>query len=188
MKPLGLLTGWVAMSKVLWPSVERLVMIEGANKQPRLVLLCGLPAAGKTTVARELADAYGAVRLNADEWKLALGIDPFDDDARVRLEAQLLALTQRLLTLGTSVILEWGFWARVERDELRDMARSLGAEVELRFLDVPYEELVRRVVERTANGGIPITADHMETYRGTFQPPTEEELSLFDPPLERAGS
>ena len=45
---------------------------------------------------------------NADEWKLALGIDPFDDEARVRLEAQLLALTQRLLTLGTSVILEMG--------------------------------------------------------------------------------
>ena len=64
---------------------------------------------------------------------------------------------------------------------MRDMARSLGAEVELRFLDVPYEELVHRVVERTANGGIPITADHMESYRGIFQPPTEEELSLFDP-------
>ena len=163
-------------------------MIEGTHKQPRLVLLCGLPASGKTTLARELAEKYGAVRLNGDEWKLALGIDPFDDDARVRLETQLLALTQRLLALGTSVILEWGFWARVERDDLREMARSLGAAVELRFLDVPYDELVRRVVERTAKGGIPITASHMEGYRGVFQPPTDEELSLFDPPSERAGS
>jgi predicted kinase len=161
-------------------------MIQATNNQPRLVLLCGLPAAGKSTLARELADAYGAVRLNADEWKLALGIDPFDDDARVRLERQLLALTERLLTLGTSVILEWGFWARVERDELRELGRSLGAAVELRFLDVPYDELVRRVVERTAIGGIPITADHMATYRGVFQPPTHDELSFFDPPLERA--
>ncbi len=161
-------------------------MTEGTNMQPRLVLLCGLPAAGKTTLARELADTYGAVRLNADEWKLALGIDPFDDDARLRLETQLLALTQRLLTLGTSVILEWGFWGRVERDELRGLARSLGAAVELRFLDVPYAELVRRVVERTANGGIPITADHMERYQGIFQAPTDGELKLFDPPLELA--
>jgi predicted kinase len=162
-------------------------VIRTTKKQPRLVLLCGLPAAGKTTLARELAEAYGAVRLSADEWKLALGIDPFDDDARVRLETQLLALTQRLLALGTSVILEWGFWSRAERDELRELGRSLGAAVELRFLDVPYDELVRRVVDRTASGGIPITADHMEGYRGAFQPPTEGELSLFDPPLGRAG-
>lgn len=156
--------------------------------QPRLVLLCGLPASGKTTLARRLAETCGAVRLNADEWKLALAIDPFDADLRVRLETQLWALTQRLLTLGISVILEWGFWARVERDDMREAARALGAEVELRFLDVPFDELVRRVVERTANGGIPITADHMERYRATFQPPTDAEMRLFDPPLERARS
>ena len=155
-----------------------------ADAQPRLVVLCGLPASGKSTLARELADSYGAVRLNADEWKLALGIDPFDDEARVRLETQLLALTRSLLSLGTSVVLEWGFWARAERDALRDMARSLGAGVELRFLDVPYDELVRRVTERTANGGIPITASHMATYRAQLQAPTDEELSLFDPPLQ----
>jgi predicted kinase len=154
--------------------------VAALSTQPRLVLLCGLPASGKTTLARELAGAYGAVRLDADEWKLALGIDPFDDVMRVRLESQLLALTRRLLVLGTSVILEWGFWARSERDELREMARSLGAAVELRFLDVPYEELVRRVTERTANGGIPITATHMESYRRVFEPPTDDELSLFD--------
>lgn len=155
------------------------------DKQPRLVVLCGLPAAGKTTLARELADAYGAIRLDADEWKLALGIDPFDDDARVRLEGQLLDLAKRLLSLGTSVVLEWGFWARVERDALRDLARSVDARVELHFLDMPYDELVRRAVQRTANGGIPITADHMAAYRDMFQPPTDEELKLFDPPLER---
>jgi predicted kinase len=152
--------------------------------QPRLVLLCGLPAAGKTTLARVLADSYGAVRLSADEWKLALGIDPFDDGARTLLEAQLRALTRRLLELGTSVVLEWGFWARAERDELRDLARSLGAAVELHYLEVPFEELVRRVTERTANGGIPITADHMATYRLAFEPPTPEELRLFDPCLK----
>src|SRR5438270_13724543 len=89
-------------------------MTAGNRLQPRLVLLCGLPASGKTTLARELADAYGAVRLNPDEWKRALDADPFDEHFRVGLEGQLWRLTQRLLTLGTSVILEWGFWSRAE--------------------------------------------------------------------------
>ena len=158
-------------------------MAAGKRLQPRLVLLCGLPASGKTTLARELADAYGAVRLNPDEWESALEVDPFDEVFQSRLEAEFWELTQRLLVLGTSVVLEWGFWARSERDEKREAARALGVAVELRFLDAPHEELVRRVVARHAAGGIAITESHMERYRSVFQPPTDAELALYDPPL-----
>jgi predicted kinase len=158
-------------------------MTSGDRLQPRLVLLCGLPASGKTTLARELAGSYGAVRLNPDEWESALDVDPFDEGFQARLEAAFWELAQRLLVLGTSVVLEWGFWARSERDEKREAARTLGVAVELRFLDVPYEELVRRVVARQASGGIAITERHMEWYRGIFQAPTDDELALYDPSL-----
>jgi predicted kinase len=157
-------------------------MTVGNRLRPRLVLLCGLPASGKTTLARELADAYGAVRFNPDEWESALDVDPFDEGFQARLEAEFWKLTQQLLVLGTSVVLEWGFWARSERDEKREAARALGSAVELRFLDAPYEELVRRVVARHADGGIAITESHMERYRAIFQPPTDDELALYDPP------
>ena len=161
-------------------------MTAGDRLEPRLVLVCGLPASGKTTLARRLAAAYGAIRLNPDEWELALGVDPFDEAFQDRLEAEFWDLTQRLLGLGTSVILEWGFWARSERDEKREVARSLGVAVELRFLDAPYEELVSRVVARHAAGGIAITESHMDRYRGLFEPPTDDELALYDPPLPNA--
>ena len=144
-------------------------MTGGTRKQPRLVLLCGLPASGKTKFAREIAEAYGAVRLNPDEWELALGIDPFDGEFQAKLEAEFWRLTERLIALGTSVILEWGFWARSERDEKRELGRSLGAAVELRFLDVPYDELVRRVLDRHAKGGLAITERHMAEYRGSLR-------------------
>jgi predicted kinase len=160
-------------------------MTAGTGTRPRLVLLCGLPASGKTTLARELAEAYGAVRLNPDEWESALDVDPFDEGFQARLEGQFWELAQRLLVLGTSVVLEWGFWARSERDEKREAARALGVSVELRFLDAPYGELVRRVAARHAAGGIAITESHMERYRASFEPPTDDELALYDaPPAE----
>jgi predicted kinase len=137
-------------------------MTAQSKDQPRLVLLCGLPASGKTALAREIADAYGAVRLDPDAWELALAVDPFDEAFQARLEAQFWELAQRLLVLGTPA-------------------------VELRFLDVPFGELVRRVVARHAAGGIGITEAHMERYRGMFQPPTEAELALYDPPLEQSA-
>ena len=155
-------------------------MTRPPNAEPRLVLLCGLPASGKTTLAREVAEAYGAVRFNPDEWEVALGVDPFDEGFQARLEAKFWELAQRLLALGISVVLEWGFWARSERDAKREAARSLGVAVELHFLDVPYAELVRRVVARHVAGGLAITERHMEEYRAKFEPPTAEELALYD--------
>lgn len=154
--------------------------------RPRLVLLCGLPGSGKSTLARELEGAYRAVRFDIDEWMAALGIDLFDEDARARLEERVWLLTERLLGLGTSVILEWGFWGRSERTARREAARALGASVELRYLDVPHEEASRRVAARRARGGIAITDAHLSSYRGVFEPPTDEELGLFDPPLVAA--
>ncbi len=85
----------------------------------RLVLICGLPASGKSTLARQLAPKIPAIRLDKDAWATQLGADVWDDEFRVRLEHQLWVLSQDLLAQGQSVILEWGHWARVERDEKR---------------------------------------------------------------------
>src|SRR2546423_14047758 len=93
--------------------------------EPRLILICGLPGSGKTTLAKQLALDVPAVRFCPDEWKHDLGIDYYDEDRRVRLEQRLWRLGQELLRLGQSVIFENGFWAREGRGELPLGARSL---------------------------------------------------------------
>jgi predicted kinase len=127
--------------------------------------------------------------LNKDHWTAQLGHDVWDDDFRVRLEAQLWALTQELLAQGQSVILEWGHWARVERDEKRRGARALGVGVELHHLDAPLEDLIARAQGRNASGewsASPITRAHFEQWAAIFQAPDEEELTLFDEPVHLA--
>jgi predicted kinase len=69
----------------------------------------------------------------------------WDDEFRVLLEAQLWELAQELLARGRSEILEWGHWARAERDEKRLGARALRVGVELHHLDAPLDELIERV-------------------------------------------
>lgn len=152
----------------------------------RLVLICGLPASGKTTLARRLAPKIPAIRLDKDQWTTQLGRDVWDEEFRFRLERQLWALTLELLAQGQSVILEWGHWARVERDEKRLGARALGVAVELHYLDAPLEELIKRAQRRNASGewsASPMTRAHFERWATIFQPPDGEEFLLFDEPV-----
>jgi predicted kinase len=151
--------------------------------------MCGLPGAGKTTVARRLARDIPAVRLSPDEWLDDLGVDLFAEDIRDRLETRLWQLARELLAAGVSVILESGFWARSDRDEKRLGARALGVRVELHYLDVPFEELCRRVSTRpgpTPDALSPFTRELMTSYIGHFAVPDQAELALFDPPTRSA--
>lgn len=151
-----------------------------AERAGRLVVVCGLPGTGKTTVAAQLAEEHGAVRLSADDWMDDLGIDLWDQERRAALEALQWKVARSLLAQGAAVIVEWGSWSRAERDELRTTARSLGAAVHLVFLDAPVDELWRRIRERGREHP-PITQDDLEAWSQVIERPTADELALFDP-------
>ena len=151
--------------------------------QARLILTCGLPGAGKTVLATQLAAERPAVRLTKDDWLWALGATPWDEPTREKIETQLWYLAQEILRLGLSVVLDFGLWARVERDEMRNVARELGVGIELHYLDVPTEELWRRIETRNSEppwDRCPISRADLDLWVSLFQAPDAAELSLFD--------
>ncbi len=147
----------------------------------RLILMCGLPGAGKTTRARELAALTHGVRLSPDDWMTGLGIDLFDQPFRARLEDTLWAHAQDLLRHDLTVILDFGFWSRAERDEKRAFARARGIDAELHYLHAPLDELVRRLDLRNTTGLVVITRALLVEYAPLFDPPGDAELRLYDP-------
>ena len=149
----------------------------------KLIIVCGLPGSGKTTRAKELECAPNVVRLSPDEWMEALAVDVWDDVVRAKVEALQWQLAQRLLTAGLTVVIEWGTWARSERDVLRAGARALGAAVELHYLTAPLHVLLERI-ERRGIEHPPVTHEHLAKWAKLFQAPTADELELYD---ERAS-
>ena len=153
--------------------------------EARLILPCGLPGAGKTTLARQVAADRSAVRLTKDEWLWALGSTPWDEPTLEKVEHELWRLTQEILRLGLSVVLDFGLWARIERDKMRTVARGLGVGVELHYVEVPTDELWRRIEARNSAppwDNEPIGRTDLDEWLAIFQAPDAAELALFDPP------
>lgn len=148
-----------------------------------LHLMVGLPCSGKTTLAKQLEHECSALRLTPDEWQIGLfgqdAQDPEHDARHGFIEAMLWKIASRALELGTNVILDYGFWAREEREDFRLRARRLGASSEVHFLDVPDEELLRRLAARNSQPSqesFHISEESMKSWMAFFQKPPPEEL------------
>jgi predicted kinase len=146
--------------------------------------MCGPPCSGKTTYATALAEELGAVRLSPDEWITTLGLD-LRTPLRDNVDALQWTVARQIATSGGTAIVESGHRLRSERDEKRLWARAAGVQIELHHLDVPVDVLVARARARAAHGGwatYPLSDDELLRCLGFFEPPTQEELALFDAP------
>ena len=148
-----------------------------------LHLMVGLPCSGKTTLAQKLEHELPALRLNLDEWHIRLfGQDAEEPEHYARhslIEALLWKIASRALELGTNVILDYGLWAREEREDYRLRAKQLGVSSEVHYLDAPEDELLRRLKERNSRHSqesFLISEEAMKPWIAFFQKPTHDEL------------
>ena len=155
-----------------------------------LVLMVGLPAAGKTTRARELAATYQALRLTPDHWMVPLFGDPMAGGKRWVLEGRLISVALQALRLGTSVVLDYGLWGRDERSALRWLARSAGAACQVVYLPVDKNVQLARIAHRqetTPHLTFPMSEADVDAWREQFQVPDAAELNGGEIPAPPAG-
>ncbi|WP_432830073.1 AAA family ATPase [Dactylosporangium sp. CA-092794] len=153
---------------------------DGARPEPaKLLLMVGLPGAGKTTRAKELAAAHHALRLTPDEWMISLYDGSQPDGKRDLLEGRLIALALQALQLGTNVVLDFGLWGRDERSALRWLATSAGASCQVIYLPIDTDVQRARIAHRQAtepHTTFPMTEADIAKWRKQFQAPDATEL------------
>lgn len=150
--------------------------------KPKLFLFVGYPGAGKTTAARLIEEATGAVHLWADDERWKMFTQPQHTEAESRqLYDRLNEHTAELLRSGKSVIFDTNFNHRADRDYLRTIASENGAETVLIWLTTPEAVAHERAVhsDTTRNGyTVNMTHDMFERIVSKLEAPTEDEKPL----------
>lgn len=157
------------------------------SSRPVVYVLCGLPFAGKSTLARQMTAALGLVHLEVDAINRERGLG---GDGR-ELPRAVWAATyresfrrlERWLAEGRSVVYDATNFRRVMRDRLRRIAAAGGARSLVVLVGAAPEEIAAR---RERNRRLPRRPDVPEAsfaeVRNGFEPPGDDEIVVrYDP-------
>lgn len=152
-------------------------------------LICGLPGAGKTTLAKKIEEDQRALRFSLDEWLITLfgryEITPETHAAHVErvlaCRCAIWMMAERALGIGVDVILDDGFFLKEHRAQYKDLILKAGAIPKLYFVDIDAEKLLSRLHSRNADlptNNFAIENDLMTYFFSLFEPPTADEMEL----------
>jgi predicted kinase len=148
-----------------------------------LIFLCGKMAAGKSTLARDLAIRENAVLLVQDDFLNALFPDEITDipsfvNRYTRLMSALTPHICVLLSKRIPVVLDFAAATKTQRGWFRELIERTGVEHELHFVDAP--DALCKTQLRDRSRGLPAgtrwtTEEDFEAINAYFQPPSEDE-------------
>ncbi len=149
---------------------------------PMLHLLCGKPAAGKSTLASDLLSQHPGVLIAEDAWLHALYGDQMSTLSDfVRCSAKLRQIMAPhitdLLRQGLSVVLDFQANTTQSRAWMRHLLEQSGAAHQLHFLDTPDDICLSRLRARNASGEheFQTSDDDFRRVAAHFVPPTADE-------------
>ena len=158
----------------------------------KLLCICGKIGCGKTYYANRLKEQEHAVILSTDEVTYDLTNnqqgDGYDEFA-IRVNLYLRKKAVEIVNAGCTVILDWGFWTKENRKEIKRYGENNGVLVEMHYIDIDdktwYEIIEKRNNEViSGNGGSSFYVNEglLNKVSSLFEIPEKEEIDIWYKP------
>jgi hypothetical protein len=150
--------------------------------EPKIIALCGLPGAGKSTVAALLHDRLGMLWLRSDVIRKELGlgepaggVDLYGDAMTQRTYDVLLKRAKAAVVDRRAVVLDATFGHRIQRQRIAELARRLSVPFKLLECICPEHVLRQRLSHRTVvpDAASDATIRQLQEIRKHFDPVDE---------------
>jgi predicted kinase len=147
-----------------------------------MLILCGLPASGKSTRRREwlAEDPDGRIYVNYDEMRASDGV-PFSRKHEDEIKARAITTVRAAADAGLSVCIDNTNLSQRVREMWRQLGRSLSMTVVEEEIDTPVEECVRRDRLRTGKARVGrAVIENMALRYGFIDWPAYERIVIVD--------
>lgn len=153
----------------------------------KVIAICGKICSGKSFYAEQLRTETKAVLLSVDEITLALfdqHIGEKHDEICERTQQYLLRKSLEIIEIGSSVILDWGFWQKDEREYVRSFYESRGISFEFHYIVISDDEWkinikIRNKAIADGRASAYYVDDNLaEKFGRLFETPEESEIDI----------
>jgi len=148
---------------------------------PTVHFLCGYMGFGKSTIARRLAVQYNAVILNDDEFMRELFGRSLPEEqfraAHEKVTEFTWRLGERIISIGTNVIFDRGFWSKQSRSAAVERASRFCDSLLFHQIECDMETAKKRVLNRTATdlGALDINENTFDALSRFYEPISPDE-------------
>lgn len=145
---------------------------------PLLVVCCGLPGVGKSTVSAYIADERSAARLRTDEVRHDLFENPsYTPDEGHRTYEELFERTRNQLGAGRDVVVDGTFKSARERDRAETLGEETGSTVRFVHVTCPPAVVRERIQSRTDDASDADVSVYQK-HRDQFESPARDHVTV----------
>lgn len=150
----------------------------------KLIILCGIPFSGKSTLAKEISKKLNYNRVDLDDVKFKLHGDNIKDEDLMQKDwdvvyQEMYKRIENSLKSGKTVVHDTGNFTKYERNLIKQIADKFNLDALTVFVDTPKEIAYRRLKENRESGKrFDVSGDGFESSVKEMETPGSDENTL----------